>query len=132
MTWHKQARLKIADESVKRVKKRIREIVGGNTSRSLKMTITNLTPALRGWMAYFRLTEVKGVLEEFDEWIRRRLRGVDITAGDIPALPVQGMNRRMRNRTYGGVRGRRGQPRLLLDRSAGRAHHPGEIRRKPM
>ena len=25
------------------------------------------------------------------------------------------MNRRIRNRTYGGVRGRRGQPRLLLD-----------------
>jgi len=25
------------------------------------------------------------------------------------------MNRRMRNRMYGGVRGRRGRPRLLLD-----------------
>lgn len=74
MTWHKQARLKIADESLKRVKKRIREIVGGNTSRSLKTTIANLTPVLRGWMAYFRLTEVKGVLEKLDEWIRRRLR----------------------------------------------------------
>ena len=29
------------------------------------------------------------------------------------------MNRRMRNRTYGGVRGRRGQPRLLLDKNSG-------------
>ncbi|WP_233450698.1 group II intron maturase-specific domain-containing protein [Rhizobium mongolense] len=29
---------------------------------------------LRGWIAYFRLTEGKGVLEELDGWLRRRLR----------------------------------------------------------
>lgn len=29
---------------------------------------------LRGWVSYFRLTEVKGVLEELDGWIRRKLR----------------------------------------------------------
>lgn len=29
---------------------------------------------MRGWAAYFRLTETKGVLEELDGWIRRELR----------------------------------------------------------
>ncbi|MGK6945200.1 group II intron maturase-specific domain-containing protein [Citrobacter freundii] len=36
--------------------------------------ISELTPVLRGWISYFRLTEVKGVLEELDGWIRRKLR----------------------------------------------------------
>ena len=29
---------------------------------------------LRGWMAYFRLTETKRALEELDGWIRHKLR----------------------------------------------------------
>jgi len=73
-TWHKQARLKIADSSMKRLKDRVREIVVGNASRSLDRTIEALNPVLRGWTSYFRLTEVKGVLEELDGWIRRKLR----------------------------------------------------------
>ena len=36
--------------------------------------IEQLNPLLRGWMAYFRLTEVKGVLEELDGWLRHKLR----------------------------------------------------------
>ena len=38
-----------------------------------------------------------------------------ITAGTQAAVPALTMNRRIRNRTYGGVRGRREQSRLLLD-----------------
>ncbi|HAM4532785.1 TPA: maturase, partial [Escherichia coli] len=26
------------------------------------------------WISYFRLTEVRGVLEELDGWIKRKLR----------------------------------------------------------
>ena len=74
VTWHKQARLKIADSSLKRLKDRVREIVVGNASRNLGKTIEALNPVLRGWTSYFRLTEVKGVLEDLDGWIRRKLR----------------------------------------------------------
>ncbi|WP_036210124.1 group II intron reverse transcriptase/maturase [Massilia sp. LC238] len=73
-TWHKQGRLKIAEASLKRLKDKVREIVTGNVSRNLITTIHELNPVLRGWMSYFRLTEVKGVLEDLDGWIRRRLR----------------------------------------------------------
>lgn len=73
-TWHKQARLKIADSSLKRLKDKVREIVVGNASRNLIATINELNPVLRGWTSYFRLTEVKGVLQDLDGWIRRKLR----------------------------------------------------------
>ncbi|MEX3583593.1 MAG: group II intron maturase-specific domain-containing protein [Burkholderia sp.] len=36
-------------------------------------TIEVLNPVLRGWTHYFRHTQGKGVLEELDGWLRRRL-----------------------------------------------------------
>jgi hypothetical protein len=66
--------LKIAEGSLKRLKDRVREIVVGNASRNLVTTINELNPVLRGWMSYFRLTEVKGVLQDLDGWVRRKLR----------------------------------------------------------
>ena len=73
-TWHKAARLKIAPSSVDRLKEKIRSLTTGNGSKSVAKAISELTLVLRGWMSYFRLTEVKGVLEEMDGWIRRKLR----------------------------------------------------------
>lgn len=73
-TWHKLVRLKIADSSLKRLKDRVREIVVGNASRNLVAVINELNPVLRGWTSYFRLTEVKGALQDLDGWIRRKLR----------------------------------------------------------
>jgi RNA-directed DNA polymerase len=55
-----------------KIRKTLREARGG----SLKGAIERLNPVLRGWVAYFRLTEVKGVLEELDGWIRRKLRAL--------------------------------------------------------
>jgi len=36
--------------------------------------VAELKPVLRGWVNYFRLSEVKGVFEALDDWIRRKLR----------------------------------------------------------
>jgi len=73
-THHKQAKLKIASESVQRLRKTVRECCRVGRGRRLTTTINELNLKLRGWMSYFRLTEVKGVLEALDGWIRRKLR----------------------------------------------------------
>jgi group II intron reverse transcriptase/maturase len=73
-TWHKQVRLKIAAPSLMNLKDKVRKIVVGNASRNLADTIDALNPVLRGSISYFRLTEVKGVLQDVDGWIRRKLR----------------------------------------------------------
>ncbi|MCA7130648.1 group II intron maturase-specific domain-containing protein [Escherichia coli] len=57
-----------------RLKEKVRSLTTGNRSKSVKVTINALTPVLRGWISYFRLTEVRGVLEELDGWIKRKLR----------------------------------------------------------
>jgi len=74
MTFHKQPRLKVAPDSVKRFKGNIRAQCRKARGRNLRRFIKELTPKLRGWVNYFRLAEVKGIFEELDQWIRRKLR----------------------------------------------------------
>jgi RNA-directed DNA polymerase len=76
-TFHREARLKVAPSSVQRLKEKLREIFRRGRGRNLNRLIEGeLTPLLRGWMNYFRLAEVKGIFEELDSWIRRKLRGL--------------------------------------------------------
>jgi RNA-directed DNA polymerase len=74
MTWHKQPRLKVAPESIQRLKAKVRTIFREGRGRSLPKVIQELNQLLRGWMNYFRRAEVKGVFEELDGWLRRKLR----------------------------------------------------------
>jgi len=77
LTWHREARLKVAASSVQRLKEKLREIFRRGRGRNVGRLIEGeLTPLLRGWMNYFRLAEVKGIFEELDSWIRRKLRGL--------------------------------------------------------
>jgi len=73
-TAQRETRLRIAPESVQRLTQRIRELLRSGRGRSLAHTIETLNPLLRGWMGYFQLTQAKGILEELDGWVRRRLR----------------------------------------------------------
>jgi group II intron reverse transcriptase/maturase len=74
LTWHKTPRLRIAPTSLKRQEDKIREVLKGAQGRSLKKVIEELNPILRGWAAYFKLTETRRALDELDSWIRRKLR----------------------------------------------------------
>jgi len=77
MTWQQKPKLKVAAESVERMKGKLRTLFRMGRGRNLQRLIREeLSPLLRGWMNYFRLTEVKGILEEMDGWIRRKLRTV--------------------------------------------------------
>jgi len=77
MTMHKQPRLKVAPASVQRLRDKLRTAFRRGRGRNLGRFITeDLQPLLRGWINYFRLAEVKGVFEELDGWIRRKLRNL--------------------------------------------------------
>lgn len=73
-TVQRKSRLRIAPESVKRLKQKVRDRLRAGRGRSLRRTIDELNPLLRGWINYFQLTQAKGVLGDLDQWLRRRLR----------------------------------------------------------
>ena len=74
LTWHKAPKLRIAPSSLQRLEGKIREVLKGARGRSLSHTVSELNSILRGWAAYFKLTETKRALEEIDGWLRRKLR----------------------------------------------------------
>ena len=75
MTFERIPRLKVAVESLKRFKGKLKEIFRMGRGRSLERIIEeDLKPLLKGWINYFRLAEVKLIFEELDSWIRRKLR----------------------------------------------------------
>ena len=76
MTWHKTPRLKVAPEVVRRMKGALREVFRRGRGRSLQTTADTLAPKLRGWVNYFKLAEVKGIFEELDGWLRRKMRNI--------------------------------------------------------
>ena len=76
MTWHRKPKLKIAQPSRERLAEKVRQRLRRARGHSLKQIIEQLNPVLRGWVVYFRLTDVKGVLEDFDGWLRHKLRAL--------------------------------------------------------
>jgi len=75
MTANLQTRLKVAVESVKHLKNHLRDILHkGRGCNLARMIEEELKPLLQGWIQYFHLSEVRGMFEELDGWLRRKLR----------------------------------------------------------
>ena len=74
MTHHKAPQLKVAPESVERLKGKIKEKLRRGRGQSLSKVVAELSPLLRGWVNYFRLARVRSTFEDLDQWLRRRLR----------------------------------------------------------
>lgn len=76
MTAHRLPKLTVALQSIHRLKSKLRIILRRGRGRHLGSVIKELTPLIRGWVAYFRLAEVKARFEELDAWVRRKLRRI--------------------------------------------------------
>jgi RNA-directed DNA polymerase len=74
VTVHKDPKLKVSQQSVKRLKDKLRPMLRAGRGRSLLRVCGELGPVLRGWVAYYRLSDVKAAFEALDEWLRRKLR----------------------------------------------------------
>lgn len=74
VTNHLQPRLRVAAKSVARLRDKLRTALREGRGRTIANTIKTLTPILRGWITYFQLSQALGVLEDLDQWLRRKLR----------------------------------------------------------
>lgn len=69
-------RRKIAPESIKRFRAKVRQLTRRNWGISMVERVQRLARYLRGWKGYFGFCETASVLRDLDSWIRRRLRSV--------------------------------------------------------
>ncbi|MCC2188929.1 group II intron maturase-specific domain-containing protein [Fusicatenibacter faecihominis] len=58
------------------MKKKIRELTDRKRGISNAVREKNYQDYVRGWVNYFRLADMKGLLRTTDEWVRRRMRAV--------------------------------------------------------
>lgn len=66
--------LLIAEQSLKRLKVKIRTITKRNRGRSLERVVEEVNTTLRGWQQYFKLAKAASHYQSLDGWIRRKLR----------------------------------------------------------
>jgi len=64
----------IAPKSLERFKQRIRDITRRAKGVSIKTTVEELAPYMRGWRGYFGFCETPEVLVALTRWVRLRLR----------------------------------------------------------
>jgi len=73
-TPSKEPKVRIAKQSLKRMKKKVREITSRKIPYPMEYRIKKLNQYLLGWCGYFALADTKSIFEDLDGWIRRRLR----------------------------------------------------------
>jgi RNA-directed DNA polymerase len=72
------AKRRVAPKALAAMKERVREITTRNGGRSIAVVIAELRSYLVGWKQYFRLADTPSIFTGLDEWIRRRLRLVQL------------------------------------------------------
>jgi len=66
------------DKAIDELKDAVRQVTSRNQTTTIQAVIARLNPVLRGWGNYFCHGRVRKRFREIDEWIRRRLRAVQL------------------------------------------------------
>ena len=69
---------RVADKPMATFKQRIRQLTRRSGGRSMAEVIERLKPYLLGWKAYFGLAQTPKVWRTLDEWLRHRLRAIQL------------------------------------------------------
>jgi RNA-directed DNA polymerase len=74
----REVKRRVANKALVAMKQRVRAITGRSRGRSIPTVIAELRGYLVGWKNYFRLADTPKILRELDEWIRHRLRAIQL------------------------------------------------------
>jgi RNA-directed DNA polymerase len=69
---------KVAAKPLAAFKQRIRQLTRRSGGRSMQQVVEQLRPYLLGWKAYFGLAQTPRVWLTLDEWLRHRLRAIQL------------------------------------------------------
>jgi RNA-directed DNA polymerase len=80
----REVKCKVAEKPLDNFKARIRQLTRRSGGRSMEQVVQKLRPYLLGWKAYFGMAQTPGVWRELDEWLRHRLRAIQLKHGRRP------------------------------------------------
>ena len=71
-----KCRLRVHPKSVAKMKAKLKELTSRNNGWGNEYRALKLTQFIRGWVNYFSLANMKKLLKNTDEWLRRKIRAV--------------------------------------------------------
>lgn len=71
-------KFRVADKPMATFKQRIRQLTRRSGGRSMGEVVQRLRPYMLGWKAYFGLSQTPRVWRTLDEWLRHRLRAIQL------------------------------------------------------
>ncbi len=74
----RRVRLRVSPKAKKVMKDRVRSLTRRSRGRSLDQVALDLRSYLLGWKGYFRLADTPRVFHDLDQWIRHRLRALQL------------------------------------------------------
>ena len=74
----REVKCKVAHKALEDFKARIRQLTHRSGGRSMGEVVEKLRPYLLGWKAYFGMAQTPRVWRELDEWMRHRLRAIQL------------------------------------------------------
>ena len=74
----KEVKCKVAEKPLSNFKARIRQLTRRSGGRSMDQVVQKLRPYVLGWKAYFGLAQTPRVWLGLDEWLRHRLRAIQL------------------------------------------------------
>ena len=73
---HEGIRFRVHAKSVDKMKRKLRELTDRNNGWSNEYRQKKLNTFIKGWVNYFKMADMKYLLMETDEWLRRRIRAI--------------------------------------------------------
>lgn len=71
-----KCRFRVHPKSIQKMKDKIRELTDRNNGMGNQVREEKYQQFVGGWVNYFKLADMKGLLRSIDEWARRRIRAV--------------------------------------------------------
>ena len=68
----------MAEKPLQAYKQRIQELTCRSGGRSMAHVVQGLRSYMLGWKGYFQLAQTPGVWQRLDEWLRHRLRAIQL------------------------------------------------------
>ena len=74
----REVKCAVAHKALDNFKARIRQLTRRSGGRSMEQVVEKLRPYLLGWKAYFGLAQTPKIWRGLDEWLRHRLRAIQL------------------------------------------------------
>jgi RNA-directed DNA polymerase len=73
-----RGKLRVSQGAREKFKRRVRELTKRNNPLSMRQVILGLNEYLAGWVNYFCIQEFRQLFRHLDEWVRSRLRSIQL------------------------------------------------------